>query len=65
MNRCEPVSLGDVKMWKVRIQNGMRGQKSGLCRVTGAQSIRKHHKQIGSVLDRSGPGQSGGRLEEL
>lgn len=22
MNRCEPVSLGDVKMWKVRIQNG-------------------------------------------
>ena len=38
VNRCEPVSRGDVKMWKVRIQNGMRGQKSGPCRVTGAQS---------------------------
>ena len=25
----------------------MRGQKSGLCQATGAQIIRKHHKQIG------------------
>lgn len=37
--RCDDVEGQDTE-W-------MRGQKSGLCRVTGAQSIRKHHKKIG------------------
>lgn len=42
---CEPVSLGWLQIWRMRIWNGVRGQKRELCQVVGAQDVRKTLEQ--------------------
>lgn len=46
---CEPVSLGGLKMWRVRIWSGIRGQKGGPCQTRWNSNIRKHHEQMSRV----------------